>query len=284
MKKSFLDALGEKILLADGAMGTEIYARNLPHGGCLPRLNLSAPAEVRAIHESYIEAGALLIETNTFGANPISLARYGLEKEAREINLKGAAIARQVSQGRAYVAGSVGPVGRETASSSDIYAALALQIEALTDGRVDIVILETFSDLEESELGCRAARDVTELPLVLQFSFHALQSGTGPLPEEAAKRARDWGVDVVGANCGSGPEQTLETIQRMAKASSIRLSAMPSAGLPRIADGRAVYPVSAQAMAMFAKRLADAGASLIGGCCGTTPAMIRAMNQALQPS
>ena len=286
MRKPFLDALAEEILIADGAMGTEIYARDLPHGGCPPRLNLSAPAEVRSIHESYIEAGAKLIETNTFSANSISLVRYGLEKKMREINLRGAEIARAESRERAYVAGSVGPIGPSMAGSTDLYAAFASQIEALRDGGVELIILETFSDLEEAESACRAAREVAKLPLVMQFSFHSLRSdsGSGGLtPEEAAKAAESWGADVVGSNCNSGPEETLQCIKRMVGASSIRLSAMPSAGLPQSLEGRSCYPVSPATLAAFARDLAQAGVSLIGGCCGTTPAMIREMSRTLKP-
>ena len=281
MLKPFLDALAEEILLADGAMGTEIYARDLYHGACPSELNISAPVEVRAIHESYIEAGAGLIETNTFDANRISLARCGLEKKMREINLRGAEIAIAASRGRAYPAGSVGPIGRGKAGSSEVYAAFASQIEALKDGGVELIILETFSDLEEAEIACRAAREVARLPVVMQFSFHASNADPGPgiTPEGAAKAAERWGVDAVGSNCNSGPEETLQCVKRMARVSSLRLSAMPNAGLPRIADGRAVYPVPAQAMGTFAKRLVEMGASLIGGCCGTTPAMIRAMRR-----
>ena len=283
MLKPFLDALAQESILADGAMGTEIYARGLAHGGCPSELNLSAPAEARAIHEAYIEAGAKLIETNTFGANSFNLGRYGLEKKMREINLRGAEIARAASRERAYVAGSVGPIGRGTAGSSDLGAAFAPQIEALKDGGVELIILETFSDLEEADIACRAAREAAKLlPLVLQFPFHGLASGSGPTPEEAAKAAQRWCVDAVGSNCNSDPEETLQCVKRMASVSSIRLSAMPNAGLPRIADGRAVYPVSAEAMGMFASKLAQAGVSLIGGCCGTTPAMIREMKRQIE--
>ncbi len=283
MRKPFLDALAEEILLADGAMGTEIYSQGLAAYRCPWELNLSAPEQIRAIHQAYLAAGAKLIETNTFGANSISLSRHGLEKKMREINLRGAEIAHAASRGKAYAAGSVGPVGRKIASNSERYAVFFSQIEALRDGGVELIILETFSDLEEAEIACRAAREAARLPLVLQFSFHAMDSGAGPTPEKASKAAENWGVDVVGSNCNSGPEETLQCIKRMAGITSLKLSAMPSAGLPKVVEGRTCYPVSPGSMAEFARSLVQAGVSLIGGCCGTTPAMIQEMNQALRP-
>lgn len=287
MQTPFLDALAEKILLSDGAMGTEIYSRGIPSHRCTSELNLSAPKLVREIHQSYLQAGAQIIETNTFGANALRLAPYGLEKKVREINLRGAEVAREASQGTAYVAGSVGPTGREMAqiNGSQVYDDFASQIDALRDGGVDLIILETFSDLKEAEIAYRAARAISNLPVVVQFSFHLLGSDglSGPTPEETMITIEQWGADVAGTNCNGGPEGTLQCIERMAKVSSMRLSAMPNAGLPEIVEGRTLYPASPEDMAKFARRMVQLGASLIGGCCGTTPAMIAEMRNSLQP-
>ncbi len=283
MKNPFSEAVAERILLADGAMGTELYSRGIPLDRCYEELNLTCPQLVREIHQAYLEAGAEIIETNTFGANAIRLARYGLEKKAREINLRAAEIAREASQGEAYIAGSVGPAQRKIAPSpkigdAQLYDAFACQVEALRDGGVELIVLETFSDLEEAGIAYRAARGVSNLPIIVQFPFH---SGGSLTPEETIKAAEEWGADATGSNC-SGPEETLECIQRMARVSSLRLSAMPSAGLPTISGGRATYPASLDDMACLARRLIELGVSLIGGCCGTTPAMIREMGRALR--
>lgn len=291
MKRPFLDALAEEVILCDGAMGTEIYSRGVPINHCVDELNLSAPKLVRQIHESYLQAGAQLIETNTFGANAFRLAPYGLKEKVREINLRGAKIAREASEGMAYVAGSVGPIGRETVPNSEIsesqlYDAFATQIEALRDGGVELIILETFSNLEEAEIAHRAARATSNLPLIVQFSFHFFSEGRinrvkEPTPEETIKTIEKWGADVVGANCGTDPQGILECIERMAKVSSMRLSAMPSAGLPEIVEGRTLYPAPPDYLAIFARRLLQVGVSLIGGCCGTTPATIREIKSSL---
>lgn len=289
MKISFLAALNDGVLLCDGAMGTEIYSRGIPLSRCYSELNLSQPELVRAIHESYLQAGAQLIETNTFGANAITLARYGLEKKVREINLSGARIAREASQRSAYIAGSVGPAAQERASGdglneAQLYDAFSTQIEALRDGGADLIILETFSDLQEAEVAYRAARSATDLPVVVQLSFHSLSAGHfRPTPEEAIRTGEQWGADVMGANCGDGPQGVLECMERMAKVSSKKLSAMPSAGLPSIKKGSAFYPILPGDMAVLARRLVQVRVSLIGGCCGTTPAMIRAMKRSLKP-
>ncbi|MFQ5903988.1 MAG: homocysteine S-methyltransferase family protein [Candidatus Binatia bacterium] len=294
MQRPFLDALSEEVFLSDGAMGTEIYSRGIPINRCYEDLNLSAPKLVQEIHESYLQAGAQVIQTNTFGANAFRLAPYGLEEKVQEINLRGAKIARQASQGMSYVAGSVGPIGREMVptgeiSGSQVYDAFASQIEALRDGGTDLIIIETFSSLEEAEIAYRAARATSDLPVVVQFSFHLffgedrLNRFNGPTPEETIKTIEQWGADVVGANCGTDPRGILECIERMAKVSPMRLSAMPNAGLPEIVEGRILYPASPEYMATFARRLVQVGVSLIGGCCGTTPAMIRAMRNSLKP-
>jgi len=278
MEKPFLAALAEGVLLADGAMGTEIYSRGIPMDRCYGELNLSAPELIGAIHASYIQAGAQVIETNTFGANPASLAAHGLEAKAREINLRGAEIARKASGGLAYVAGSVGPAACAGLSEPRRFAAYASQIEALRDGGVALLILETFSHLQEAGIAYRAARAVSRLPVVVQFSFHNPEL----TPGEATKAAGEWGADAVGTNCNS-PEETLEYMERATRVGSIRLSAMPCAGLPVINQGRAFYPTSPRDMAAWARRLVQAGISLIGGCCGTTPAMIKEMGSSLRP-
>lgn len=278
-------------ILCDGAMGTQLYARGIPFEHCFDELNLSNPDLVRDIHLDYIRAGAEIIETNTFGANRVRLAKYDLEQRVREINRRGAQIARECA-GRAdqpvYVAGSVGPLGKPLMPYGSIpaeaaYHAFREQIEGLIEGGVDLLILETISDLHEMEQAIAAARAVGDVPIVAQMTFG--EDGTtvrGDEPTSIVARLEALGVDIIGANCSVGSQPMLAVVEQMAEVSGTPLSAQPNAGFPAYVEGRVVYLSSPEYMADHAKRMVEAGAVIVGGCCGTTPDHIARMRDAIQ--
>ncbi|MBI3998239.1 MAG: bifunctional homocysteine S-methyltransferase/methylenetetrahydrofolate reductase [Armatimonadetes bacterium] len=286
----FLARLGEGPLLADGAMGTMLYARGVPFDQCFDAVNLTNPDLVRGIHRAYLEAGAELLETNTFGANRLKLAGHGLADRLAEINAAGAQLAHEVAASagrRIWIAGSIGPLGRPMAplgavSPEEATDAFVGQARALADGGVDLLILETFTDLNELEAAVRGAQRTADLPIIGQMTF-ALDGRTllGYAPEEIAARLEALGVAAIGANCSVGPYGLLEVMERMATVSKTPLSAMPNAGLPSYAGGRLAYVASPAYMAEHARALAEMGVAVIGGCCGTTPEHIAAMRVAI---
>ena len=283
-------------VLCDGAMGTMLYSNGVFINRCYDELNVSQPETVRAVHQQYLQAGAEVIETNTFGANSFRLEHFGLGDKVREFNLAGAKIARQTveamleKQGsEAFVAGAVGslgvrlqPVGNVTLEQAR--AAFADQIKALAEGVVDLLIGETMMSIDEAEQVVLAARDVApQLKVVIMMTVN--EDGNcldGTTPEIAAERLTAIGADVVGCNCSAGPATVLRVIERMRSATKLPLVAMPNAGLPTSIEGRNIYLTSPEYMASFARKFVRAGASWIGGCCGTTPAHIRAMRGALR--
>jgi homocysteine S-methyltransferase len=287
-------------VLSDGAMGTMLYGRGIFINRCYDELNLSQPETVAGVHAEYLQAGAQIIETNTFGANAFRLERYGLRDKVREINLAGVRIARQsvaqIAQKQAteaYVAGAIGPLGVALAPQGELSleqarAAFAEQIAALAEGGpgvgADLLILETMTSLAEAGEAIRAAREVAPgLRLVVMMTVD--EDGNcldGATPEIAAERLTKWGADAIGCNCSDGPATVLAVIERMRLATRLPLAAMPNAGLPRAVDGRNIYMASPEYMASFARKFIHAGASLIGGCCGTTPNHIRAMRSAMR--
>jgi len=287
-------------VLADGAMGTMLYDRGIFINRCFDELNLSQPEVVAGVHEEYLQAGAQIIETNTFGANAFRLERYGLGDRVREINLEGVRIARQcVAQiaekqaSEAFVAGAVGPLGVPLQPQGEVTlqqarAAFAEQIAALAEGGpgvgADLLIVETMTSLAEAGEAIRAAREVAHgLRIVVMMTVD--EDGNcldGIPPEIAAERLTKWGADVIGCNCSDGPATVLSAIERMRLATRLPLAAMPNAGLPRAVDGRNIYMATPEYMASFARKFIHAGASLIGGCCGTTPNHIRAMRSAMR--
>jgi methionine synthase I (cobalamin-dependent)/5,10-methylenetetrahydrofolate reductase len=290
MKHPFISALEERILLADGAMGTLLQARGVPASACLEAVVLDDPDRVRRIHEDYIAAGADIIETNTFGANRFRLARHGLEKRVHEINFKAARIARdarEIHGHPVFVAGAVGPTGRMLASVGDVRplevrAALREQAEALLEGGVDLIILETFPDIAELREAILAVKECCDLPIVAQATFQ--RDGRtlgGEPPDEVANVASSLGADVAGINCSLGPQNALEVVEQMAANTAIRVSAMPNAGLPRFMDQRLIYPSTPDYFADYTRKLVEAGANIVGGCCGTTPEHTVAMRRAL---
>lgn len=288
--KPFLQALVEDGILADGAMGTEIYARGIFVNRNYDELNLSQPTLIRDIHLEYLNAGAQLLETNTFTANRPALAPFGFENKVGEINRAGAKIAKDVAKGQAYVAGSVGPLSWAFKSAKiltpdETRTLFAEQIQALADGGVDCVILETFYNLDELKLAIEAARQVSKtLPVIsnVTLKYEGDEGFKGIQPAEACRAMCGWGADAVGVNCCNGPVGVLEAIKLMSPVTTKPLSAFPNAGLPQIKQNRLLYLATPEYMAEYARRLAQAGAALIGGCCGTNPAMIKEMKRYLK--
>jgi methionine synthase I (cobalamin-dependent)/5,10-methylenetetrahydrofolate reductase len=281
--KPFLEALDERVLIADGATGTMLYAKGVFLNRCFDELNLTQPDLVADLHQAYVRAGADVIETNTFGANRIKLASFGLESRLASINEQGARLARSAARAEAYVAGAIGPLGIrvEPFGKTGLDEAEAIfreQAEALAAGGVDLFMLETFRDLSELGAAVRACRAAAPtLPIVAQLTTgddgHTLD---GMPPEKFTPILESLGADVIGLNCSVGPAAMLETLEHMAAvAPSAKLSAQPNAGRPRDVEGRNIYLSSPEYMASYARRFIASGVKLVGGCCGTTPEHVR---------
>jgi homocysteine S-methyltransferase len=280
--KSFLERLQEGVVVCDGAMGTMLYGRGVFVNRCFDELNVSNPALVRAVHEEYLEAGADVLETNTFGAHRFKLGPHGFEGQVRKINREGARLARSAAAGRALVGGSMGPLGKPLEPLGNItfdeaVSAYREQVEGLVEGGVDLFAVETIPALDQARAAVAAVRAVSSLPIMVSMTF--TEEGTtfyGDTPEDVVRTLEDWDVAVAGANCSQGPQPMLETVQRMAAvARRLKLSAMPNAGNPALVDGRYVYLCTPEYMASYARRFIAAGVTVVGGCCGTTPAHIR---------
>lgn len=287
-RPNFLTYLQDNIVLFDGAMGTEIYARGIYINRCYDELNLSQPALIRSIHRAYIDAGADVIETNTFGANPVKLATHGFAHQVVEINRRGAELARAEAGESVWVAGSVGPLGIRIepwgpTSEDEACEAFTVQIRALYEGGVDLIILETFADLREILQALRAAKSVADLPVVALMTI-TVEGKTpyGYLPVDFVGKLAAAGADVVGLNCGVGPQIMLEELHKIRPTTDKPIAIIPNAGFPRQVEGRNIYLASAEYMAEYARRFILGGAKIIGGCCGTTPDYIRAMRSAVQ--
>jgi homocysteine S-methyltransferase len=280
--KPFLERLAEGVVVCDGAMGTMIYARGVFLNRCFDELNLSNPAMVRSIHAEYLDAGADLIETNTFGAHRFKLGPHGLEAQVRKINREGARLAKDAAAGRGLVGGALGPLGKPLAPYGSItfeeaVAAYAEQVTGLLEGGVDLFLAETMPSLDQARAALTAVRAQSDLPVMVSLTFN--EEGTtfyGDKPEDVVRALEAQDVAVIGANCSQGPQPMLQTMQRMAAVvTRARLSAMPNAGAPALVDGRYVYLCTPEYMASYARRFLSAGVSVVGGCCGTTPAHIR---------
>jgi methionine synthase / methylenetetrahydrofolate reductase(NADPH) len=272
-------------------MGTQLYAHGVPYNRCFDELNLLQPDLVQTIHRAYIAAGAEVIETNTFAANRVALTAYGLEQRVRDINFRGVKVAREareVSGEDVFLAGSVSSIGQPlapvgTITPEEARAIFFEQIEALLEAGVDLLALETFSSPIELREAIKAARSVsTDLPIVAEISVH--EDGrtlAGATPEAMVALLDELRVDVLGVNCGVGPQTALDAIQQMRSLTRTPLSAMPNAGHPTTQGGRQIYVSTPEYFADYARRFAEAGVAIIGGCCGTTPAHIAAMRSAL---
>jgi homocysteine S-methyltransferase len=279
----------DHVTVFDGAMGTQLYAKGVYINRSYDELNLTHPDLVRAVHEEYVRAGAEVIETNTFTATAPKLQQYGLEGRLREINATAARLAREAADGRAYVAGAVGPLGLRIepygpTSFDEAKELFKQQAEALLEGGVDLFVLETFSDVSEVRQAIRAVRELSDLPIIAQVTI-SLDGNTsfGTTPEVFTARLDEWGADVIGLNCGVGPVTVLTAVEKMRLVTTKKLSAQPNAGLPRDVQGRQFYMCSPEYMAKYAKRLIQAGVRFIGGCCGTTPAHIKLISDAVRP-
>ncbi len=267
--------------VCDGAMGTMLYAKGVFINVCYDELNLRSPDLVRDVHAAYVKAGAEIIETNTFGANPVKLGTYGLADQAALINRKAAELAREAAGTRACVLGAIGPLGvrlepfGET-GKAEAFACFKLQAEGLLAGGVDGFVLETFSDLDEIREALKAVRAVSDRPVFAQMTVGEDGHTAYGTDVETFTRALDEaGADVIGVNCSVGPQGVLEAVERMAKVTRRPLSALPNAGLPRAVGDRKIYMASPEYLGTYAKFLVEAGARFVGGCCGTTPDHIR---------
>jgi len=273
-------AAGEVILL-DGAMGTELYQRGVFINRCYDDLSRTAPDLVRDIHTAYRDAGAEVLETNTFGATRPRLRGYGLEDQVTEINRAAASLARDVAGDDLFVAGSIGPLGirLEPFGPTALEEARGYFLEqatVLAAGGVDLFLLETFSDLAEISEAIAACREAADLPIVAQMTIQTDRQTTyGADPEHIGAELEKMGVDAVGLNCSVGPAIILDAIQRLATATTLPIAAVPNAGLPQDVQGRKMYMASPEYMASYARKLVQVGAQIIGGCCGTGPDHVR---------
>ncbi|AMW04154.1 bifunctional homocysteine S-methyltransferase/methylenetetrahydrofolate reductase [Gemmatimonas phototrophica] len=280
----------EQVVMFDGAMGTMLYARGVFINQCYDELVLRSPDLVREVHAAYVKAGAEVVETNTFGANRTKLAQYGLEGQVVAINQRAAQVAREAAGEARLVAGAVGPLGVRLepygpTSRDEARGLFREQMQALASGGADCFVLETFADLDELEQAVLAAREVNAaMPVIAQATVGPeLRTAFGATPEDVARVLDKWGVDVIGLNCSVGPQTILEAIERMAAVTHKKLSAQPNAGMPRDVGGRTMYMASPEYMASYARHLIQAGAKIIGGCCGTTPEHVKAMVEGVRP-
>src|SRR5437868_6171323 len=292
MPNDFRARLKASPVLCDGAMGTLLYSKGVFINRCYDELNLSQPDLIRGIHHEYLQAGAEVIETNTFGGNSFRLERHGLADKVRDINLAGAKIAKEAAKRfDGWVGGSIGALGIRIeplgkTSFEEARAAFREQISALLEGGVDVLILETFGYLEELHQAYKAVRELdSNVPVIAQVTVdEEANCLDGSTPEVFGPRLEEWGVDVLGCNCSVGPVAMLEAIERVRAATKIPISAQPNAGIPRSVEGRNIYLCSPEYMASYARKFVAAGVRLVGGCCGTTPEHIRVMKSALRAS
>ena len=274
----------------DGAMGTLLYERGVFVNVCYDELSLTRPELVEGIHREYVEAGAEILETNTFGANPVKLSGFALDEKTEEINRAAAGLARMAAGDGVVVIGAIGPLGLRIepwgpTSAEEAEDYFRRQAQGLVEGQVDGFLLETFSDLNELRQALRAVRSIGDLPVFAQVAFEeGGNTSYGTNAETVARTLDEWGVDVIGVNCSVGPSETLDVVERMAGVTEVPLAAQPNAGLPRLVGDRKMYLASPSYMARYAARMVEAGTRFVGGCCGTTPAHIRELRVAVSAS
>jgi homocysteine S-methyltransferase len=293
---SFADIFASRPVLFDGAMGTVLYARGVTINRCYDELNLTDPSLILAVHEEYLQAGAEILETNTFGANRFRLGRHGLAGKVAEINAAGVRIARQAVEhlkdkqaGDAWVAGALGPLGVRLeplgkTGLDEAREAFAEQIRALAGAGVDFLVIETMPALNEAHEALKAAQETApELPVLVMVTVDdETNCLDGASPAQAAALLTEWGANAIGVNCSTGPATVLTAIEAMRAATTLPLAALPNAGMPRAIEGRNIYLCSPEYMASFARKAITAGVQFVGGCCGTTPNHIRAMRSAMR--
>jgi len=289
---NLLETLTQKTLLADGAMGTMLHARGIGFDKCFDELNLTNPAAVADVHREYIEAGAELIITNTFGANCYKLAKHGLQEDISEINRAGVELAKRIvaaSFKDVLIAGDVGPLGVRIApygrvKLEEAREAFAEQIRALAEAGADLIIIETMTDLYEIQEAIKAAKENSSLPIIASVTFtRDDRTLLGDDPAKVAHRLADAGADVIGVNCSGGPSQLLRILKQMRQAEpNAKFWVKPNAGWPEQVSGRIMYPADADYFGEYAVQFRQAGANIVGGCCGTTPQHIAVMKKALE--
>jgi methionine synthase I (cobalamin-dependent)/5,10-methylenetetrahydrofolate reductase len=287
--RNFRDLLtGDGVFVFDGAIGTRFYDKGVYINRSYDELNLTAPDLVREVHDEYVRAGADIIETNTFGATRHKLQAHGLENKLKEINVAATRIARKAAGDDVYVAGAIGPLDLRIepygpTSFDEAKEMFAEQIAALLDGGVDLFLLETFSDLSEIQQAIRAVKELCDLPVIAQMTIGTDgKTVFGADTEILTSRLDQYGADVIGLNCGVGPTHILTALEKMRAVTKKKLAAQPNAGLPRDVQGRQFYMCSPEYMSKFAKRFIRAGATFIGGCCGTTPQHIKLISDSVR--
>jgi len=287
--ENILKTLKNKILVYDGAFGTMLQGKGLlTPGVCPEELCLTHPDDIIDIHRQYVDAGANVIETNSFGASSLKLQEYGLEKKTREINTAAVKLAKQAAKGRAYVAASIGPLPKQLEPLGDLtfdeaFNIYAEQAALLENAGADLLIIETMSDIKEAKAAVIAAKSATKLPVQAQMTFEKGKwTVSGTPPEVAAVVLGACGADIIGANCSSGPEELLETLRTIGLYFDGFISVLPNAGLPELVNGKTVYRATPEYMADYALKFAKLGVNLVGGCCGTNPGHIRAIAKALK--
>lgn len=286
MKENFLDFVKNHILLFDGGMGTEIYARGVFINQCYDELNLTRPQLIKEIHSDFIKAGANAIETNTFGANFIKLQPHGLGDKVYEINSQGVKIAKEAAGEDVYVVGSVGPLGKKFKDDEkylqEAKSAYQQQLQALIDAGVDALIFETFFDLNELLLAVKIAKTIADIPVIAQMTINEnLFTIYGTSLEEIAISLNDSAADVIGLNCSVGPKVMLTALEKIKNFTKKPVSILPNAGYPQQINGRKLYLASGEYLAEYSRRFVEKGAKVIGGCCGTTPEHIKSIKHAI---
>ena len=280
------------VLIADGALGGLLIGHGVPPGGCPEELVLRRPELLRAIATDYLEAGAEVVQTDTFGASPLKLSPYGLDGATEKINRRAAELVREVVDGRAYVSGSCGPCGGilrpyGEADPEEVRVGYRRQVGALIEGGIDVLFIETMIDLAEARLAVEAAREVSpDLPVAATMTFDATPRGfytvMGNDIPACASALTETGADLVGSNCGNGVEDMTAIAREFRSATSAPLLVQPNAGVPRISGGKTLYSEDPEFMAERAREFVEIGVEVVGGCCGTTPEHVRAMREALR--
>ncbi len=290
MGNDFLALLSQKTLVIDGAMGTMLQQYGLKAGEAPEMWNITHPDIVKSIHTSYLEAGADIILTNTFGANGIKLQKLGFRDKLPELNIQAVKLARKAvnkyskaRQQPIFIAGSIGPSGEVLGpcglvKDEDVYAGYEEQVKALASSEIDFILLETFYDLNEIGIALKAVKETSDIPVFASMTFdESMKTIYGISPEKAVKTLFQEGADGVGANCGSGPETLYKVIAQMRVLTDAPLLVKPNAGIPYIENNRIIYPATAQEMAEYTEKFIQLRVNIIGGCCGTTPEHIRAI-------